>query len=160
MRAARRRDHEPQPERRDNLAEQFAVGRAHVLRVLDEIEPEHRVREHDAGERARDLRDEIPGQLRARHPAKRRFDQRHDRIEVRARDRREAEDEHVERGAGRDRVGEQHDRCVAGGERLAHDPGADHGREQQRRTDEFSGEALHSPSCFATMTFMISVVPA
>ena len=77
-----------------------------------------------------------PGQ-----PALRRVGERDGRIEVRARDRAERQDQRDERRAGREGVREQRHRDVAAGEALAHDAGADDGRQQQRRTDGFGDEA-------------------
>ena len=96
---------------------------------------EHDVRRRDAGEGARDLRSDVPRHLAPRESALRGVGERHRRVEVRARNRPERQDQRDERRARRERVGEQRDRDVPAGEPLAHDPGADDGGEQQGGPD-------------------------
>ena len=55
-------------------------------------------------------------------------------IEVRAGDRAEEQDEYGQDRAGRQRVAKKRQGVVSAGEPEGHDPGAHHGREQDRRT--------------------------
>ena len=71
-----------------------------------------------------------PGQLAARGG-----DQAHRRVHMRAGDRPEHGDQHEQDRAGRDRVAEQGDRVVPARQMLGHDPGADHGGEQEEGAD-------------------------
>jgi hypothetical protein len=60
-----------------------------------------------------------------------------------ARQRAEHMDQDDERRAGGDRIAEQSDRDVPGRQPLAHDPGADHHRQQQRRAQQFGRKTTH-----------------
>ncbi len=95
----------------------------------------------DAAERAHDLSSEIGGNITPRDSALTRIRERHRRIEVRARDRTERQDQCDEPSAGRDCVGEESDCDVSTRESLAHDPGTNDGREEQRRSDRLGNDA-------------------
>ena len=69
-----------------------------------------------------------------------RIRQRHDRIEVRARDRSEGDDQRDQRRARREGVGEQRERDVRARELLGHDPRPDDGGQQQRRSERLGDE--------------------
>ena len=88
------------------------------------------MRQKRSGDAARDLGDDI-GERRVRLDlAAQREDQRHRRIEMRARDRPEDGDQHHQDRAGRQRVAEQRKRDIVG-QPVGHDAGADDGRDQQ-----------------------------
>ena len=88
-----------------------------------------------AGDGADELRGEVGGHVPPGDAALGRIGEGHGRIEVRARNRPEGQDQRDERGARGDGVGEQRDGDVPAGEPLAHDAGPDHGRQEQRRAD-------------------------
>ena len=67
--------------------------------------------------------------------------QRHDRVEVRARDRHEREDERDEPGAGRDRVLEQLQPDVVRREPLGEDARADDDGDEEARADGLRSRA-------------------
>ena len=66
--------------------------------------------------------------------------ERHGGIEVCARDGPEHGDENHQHGARREGIAEKRERFVAAGEPLAHDSGADDGREQECRAEGFCSE--------------------
>ena len=88
---------------------------------------------------------ELGRDIGRRHPpadlAPEREDQGHRRIEVRARERPEDGDQHHQRRAGRQRVAQQRDGVVPARQPLAHDPGADHDGQQQRRPQRLRRQA-------------------
>ena len=143
-------DHGEEAERRHELARQLRDPVPPMLRG----EEERRLLEHDVGDRHAD---EGPDELRrdvARHLAPgqaplARIRQRHDRIEVRARDRSEGDDQRDQRRARREGVGEQRERDVRARELLGHDPRPDDRGQQQRRSerlgDELSQQHLPPP---------------
>ena len=67
-----------------------------VRRHVDRGEIEHQVRDHRADARAGDLRDDVHARVARRHAAEDPVGHRHDRVEVRARDRAEREDQRDE----------------------------------------------------------------
>ena len=81
------------------------------------------------------------GTSRPRQAALRRVGERHRRVEVRAGDRPERQDQGDEHGPGGERVGEERDGDVAAGEPLGHDARADDGGEEQRGADGLGGHA-------------------
>ena len=70
--------------------------------------------DHDASERAGDLRDAVAGHVAPRQAALRRIRERDGRIEVRAGNRTERENQRDQRRARRERVREQRDAPIAG----------------------------------------------
>ncbi len=94
---------------------------------------EHDVRRRDAGKGAADLGEHVRRHLAPRQPSLRGVRQGDRRVEVRAGDRAEGQDQRDEAGAGRERVGEQRDRDVPAREPLAHDARADDRGEEQGR---------------------------
>ena len=80
-----------QPERGDDLAQPEPTRRPGVRRDVDRGEIEHEVGDHRADARADDLHDDVDA---ARHastvPPRMPVGHRHDRVEVRTRDRAEA----------------------------------------------------------------------
>src|SRR5262249_1483739 len=104
-------------------------------------EGEHRVR-HDSAEPAAGTLDQhvgkhvLPGKR-----APRGEDERHSRVEMRARQRPEHGHEHHEDGAGRDGVAQEGDRSIPAGQPLGHDPGADDGCDQQARAEGLGQQA-------------------
>ena len=71
----------------------------------------------------------------AADPAESALDQGHDRVERRG-DRLERDDQRDQGGAGGEAVLQQLQAGVAGGEAGRGDPGPDHGRDQERRTEQ------------------------
>ena len=106
-----------------------------VLRGRKSGQIEHQVGDSYTGERPDDLTCEVGRDVRPRESALACDGERHRRIEMRPRDRPEREDERDERGARRERIGEQRHGDVPAGEPLAHDPGPDDGREQKRGSE-------------------------
>ena len=99
------------------------------------------MRRQDAGECADDLDGHVAGHIAPRQAALGRVGERDGWIEVRARDRPERQDEGDQRGARGERIRQQRDGDVPAGEALAHDAGADHGREQKGRAHRLGNEA-------------------
>jgi hypothetical protein len=88
------------------------------------------MRGHRAGNATRDLRNEIETERDDRQFSCHQEDERYRWIEMRSRDRPQRCDQNDQDGAGRDRVAEQGDRCVATRQVLGHDPGTDDCRDQ------------------------------
>src|SRR5260221_6014678 len=101
-------DERDQAETRGELAGPLPEAAALARGDFDDRQIEHEMRQPHADNRADDLR---------------------------ARDRREGEDERDQGAARRQRIGEEGEGEIAAGEPLRHDAGADNGGEQQRRAD-------------------------
>jgi hypothetical protein len=82
--------------------------------------------------------------------------ERHHRIEMRAGNRPEHDDQGEQGAARGDGIGEQRQPDIPNRQALGHDPRADHGGEQQRRTDRLGEHrldvsALHVAATSCTM---------
>ena len=80
------------------------------------------------------------------------------RVEMRAGQRAEDNDQHGQHAAGGKAVGEQTDRDIPIREALAHDAGADHRREQQARAETFCDESTHHQSSTFTTALRFLLV--
>ncbi len=106
------------------------------------VEVEHEVGDDHADEPADDLGGGEDGGGRGVDQAEQPLGQRDHRVE-RRRDRLQGEDQRDQYGAGGEAVGEQLDADVVG-QPGGHDPGADHGRDEERRTRQLGdGAAEH-----------------
>ena len=95
----------------------------------------------DASEGSQDLRDNVGRDFAPAQLAADGFGQADRRIEMRARDRAEDEDEHDEPRAGSKRIAEQRNRDVAACQAFAHDAGADDDGEQKGGAERFGRQA-------------------
>ena len=109
----------------DKLREPLRRACARFDRKLEQRQLEHAVRDESSDAAANDLRARIGEKFPPRVVFAQAHHQRHGRIEMRARDRPEGEDQHHQNRAGRQGVPKQGKRDVAAREPLAHDPGAD-----------------------------------
>ena len=134
-------DHEHEPERGDGLAQPQRARRAGVRRHVDRREVEHHVRDHRPDACAGDLHHDVHARVARRRPAEDAVGQRDHRVEVRAGHRPEGEDQGHQSGTGGDRVLEQLEPDVAGGEALRGDAGAHDDRDEQRGADELRRRA-------------------
>jgi hypothetical protein len=100
------------------------------------------MRHPHAGDRAGDLRGDVHAGDRPRQLAAQRESKAHGRIEMRAGQRPEGQDQNHENGPGRQGVTQQGERPVTTRELRGHDAGADDGREQERRSQTFRKSAL------------------
>ena len=123
---------------------------------VDRRQVEHQVGDDRADARADDLRDDVDAQRRAVvDPTEEPVGERDDRVEVRARDRAEREDQRDEPGAGRDRVLEQLQPDVARRQPLRGDARADDDRDEEarcrrlRRVARRASVAVHDRSAAA-----------
>jgi hypothetical protein len=104
---------------------------------------EHQMGRGDTGERANDLSTDVQRNLVPRQPALRRVGERDGRIEMRARDGTERENQSDQRRTRGDGIGKEGDGDVAARQPFAHDPGADDRCQQETRADGLGG---HAPS--------------
>ncbi len=105
---------------------------------------EERQLEHHVGcgrprEGAAHLGDDVDGDVGPREPALGRVRERHRRVEMRARERRQDADEHDEDGTGGDGIGEQGQADI-GGQALGHDARADHSGDENGGAERFGGQ--------------------
>ena len=107
---------------------------------LDDVQIEHEVRQRDAGQARDHLDDDVGRRTAWSDLAPQQEGQRDRRVEVGAGDRPEHGDQHGEDGAGGQRVADQRDGVVSGGEVLGHDPGTHHGGEQEQGAECLGGE--------------------
>ena len=136
-------DHEEEADRCDDLREPQCTARPGLRRQLDRGELEHHVREHGPEAAANDLSDHVEARVARRDPVERAIDEGHDRVEVRAGDGTEHEDQPDERGSSRGGVLEQLEAGVARREAGGHDAGADDGDQQEARTERFGDETAN-----------------
>jgi len=133
-----------EPERRNDFTPHLRSSGPVARGSLKDVEAEHQMGGDDAGDSADELRDDARKKLCARRSALDHGCDRHDGIEVRARDRSEREDERDERRRGRGAVGEEREGSGTAGETLAHDSRSDDRAEQQCGPDRLGDKnAFH-----------------
>jgi hypothetical protein len=115
---------------------------ADVNRLLEDREPEHRMRDEHAENAADQLRHDVGGQIHRRESTVDALDHRHSGIEVRAGDGPEHRDVGDQPRARGDRVRKKGQRIIMS-QPLTHDAGADDGREQQESPESF-GRSAHA----------------
>jgi len=135
-------DRQQQTEGGDRLRQELAGAAAQRRRQLPERQLEHQMRDPDAEHGAGDLRRRVDAGRRPFDAAAQGEGERHRRIEMRAGQRAEHEDEHAQHGAGRQGVAQQGERAVTAGEALRHDAGADHRGEQECRAQKLRDRPL------------------
>ena len=108
---------------------------------VDRGELEHHVGDHRSDARADHLRDHVHARVARAHPAEQTVGHGDDRVEVRARHRPEREDQRHEARAGGDRVLEELQPDVVGGEALRGDAGPDDDRDEERGAHRFRRRA-------------------
>jgi hypothetical protein len=101
---------------------------------------EHQACDGDAREGAGDLRGHIGGRRVPSDITTQRQRQRDQRIEMRARQRRQPLDQRKQCRGGGERIDQQRQSDAATGQPLAEDSGADHGDEEKARAERFGGE--------------------
>ncbi|MNL45894.1 hypothetical protein D3C87_1685710 [compost metagenome] len=97
------------------------------------------MRDQRAQHGAADLADHVERRIAGRKLAPEGHDQRHRRVEMCARERRQDADEHDEDGTGGDGIGEQGQADI-GGQALGHDARADHGGDENGGAECFGGQ--------------------
>ena len=133
-------NHGHQSKRCDRLAQPLGKSRPGVSGPRVDRFTKHHIGDRDTNKGANDLGRDIRERVGPAQAALGRISEGHDRIEVRAGDGSEGEDERDQSGARRQRVGQQCDRHVAPRQPVAHDPGANDGREEHRRPDALRDE--------------------
>ena len=136
-----REDEQHQAAGGDDLAEPERGAGPRMVGPRDRGEGEHQVGQDRPGHRPGDLsgqvrRDEPSGDAVSGPPAEPPVGHRHHRVEVRAGDRAEDEDEHGQGEHGGDRVFEQLQPDVPGRQAGGHDAGPDDRGDQQCRAEE------------------------
>lgn len=114
-----------------------------VRAPFDQRESKHRVRRNTTAEGASELRSHIPRHHCPRQRLLGCRSKRHDRVEVRTRNRTEGENQGDEYGTGSKAVGEQRDRGVAGRQSLTHDARSHDRSDQQQTADELRNDGTH-----------------
>ena len=109
------------PESGDELGEPLRKAAAHRGAELKRVEPEHQMGEEGAETTAGDLNEDIGNRVTRAELAPDCHHERHHRIEMRARDRREDSDDHDEDGAGRKCVAQERQRIVPARQLRRHD---------------------------------------
>jgi len=102
--------------------------------------PEHQMRRPSPQYGAGNLHDDIGERSVPLNLTPQQEGERDKRIEMRAGHRTHRADQHDEDGPGRRRVAEQRERGIAARQPLAHDAGADDGREQEPGAQPFSSQ--------------------
>ena len=125
-------DHAQQAERCNEFAKKLPATGAGVLRDLYEGFAKHQVRRAHADKCTQYLGDDIRRDIAPANPALRGISKRYRRIEVRARDWPECENQGHQRSARGQRIGKQGNGYIAVREPLPHDAGANDGRKKER----------------------------
>jgi len=108
-----------------------------VLREGERRQSEHEVGDGDTNKSPDDLRAEIPWDLAPRQAALGGDGEGHGRVEVRAGDGTEGENQRDEDRPRGERVCQERNRDISDRKPLAHDSRADHSRKQQPGPDSF-----------------------
>ena len=114
-----------------NSASHCPAAAASVERDLPDRQFEHQVRDPHADDPTDNLCGDVRPRIRPPQLAAEREREAHRRVEMRARERAERENENGEDRAGRQRVAQQRQRVVTAGKALRHDAGADDRGEQE-----------------------------
>ena len=129
-------DREQQSERCHRFADPLRHAGTHVGAWLQQGQIEHGMCEQHAGNGRHNLGDQVGQRFMAAQLATQAHRKRDGRIEMRAGNRTEQNDQYIQRSSRRSGIGEQGDAVIAVGQLHTHDAGPDHGREQQHGADE------------------------